>query len=435
MLQLVIDIPLLLVVSLVVVLTVISAEIQRRLGIPQVLGFILTGIILGPLVLGLIDERLLALAPVVTAVALGFIGYNIGNELRLSVARRQSRNLLPIILAQSFGPALLVFVITLIWLGDPVPALLLGALASATAPAATADVIWEYKSRGPVTDAVMYTLILDDVIAIVLTSITMSIVLILIAPTLLPLPLLLATPVIEIGGSLLLGAGAGLVLAYVLKRVEDHGRYILLLVSVILLLIGIAEFLHLSSLLTSMVLGIVLGNLSPDQAHDLSHEAEKIFSPVILFFFVLFGAGMVDPAVLAIGGIILVVTTLLYIIGRGVGKYFGTRLAANIGDNPPTVKRYLGLCLFSQAGVAVGLSVVIANRLNQIGLPHFGFLIVGVIGISTLIFQIFGPLALKFAIHRAGEANNNGAQNQMHQNSAENNGNLNKPSNSNGLNQ
>ncbi|MFX0170092.1 MAG: cation:proton antiporter [Candidatus Hodarchaeota archaeon] len=406
MLQLVIDLPLLLVVSLVVVLTVISAEIQRRLGIPQVLGFIITGIILGPLFLGLIDDRLLALAPVVTAVALGFIGYNIGHELKLSVARRQSRNLLPLILAQSFGPALLVFVLTLIWLKDPIPALLLGALASATAPAATADVIWEYKSRGPVTDAIMYTLILDDVIAIVLTSITMSIVVLVLAPALLPVPLLLATPVIEIGGALLLGAGAGLVLAYVLKRVEDHGRYILLLVSVILVLIGIAEFLHFSSLLTSMVLGIVLGNLSPNQAHDLSHEAEKIFSPVILFFFVLFGAGMVDPAVLVVGGIFILVTTLLYVIGRGFGKYLGTRLAANIGDNPPTVKRYLGLCLFSQAGVAVGLSVVIADRLSQLGLPHYGFLIIGVIGISTLIFQIFGPLALKFAIHRAGEANN-----------------------------
>jgi len=406
MLQLVIDIPLLLVVSLVVLLTVISAEIQRRLGIPQVLGFILTGILLGPLFLGLIDERLLALAPVVTAVALGFIGYNIGNELKLSVARRQSRNLLPVIIAQSFGPALLVFTLTLIFLKDPIPALILGALASATAPAATADVIWEYKSRGPVTDAVMYTLILDDVIAIVLTSVTMSVVLVLLAPTFLPLPLLVATPVIEIGASLLLGAGAGLVLAEVLKGVEDHGRYILLLVSVILVLIGVAEFFHFSSLLTCMVLGIVLGNLSPDKTHDLSHEAEKIFSPVILFFFVLFGAGMVDPALLAIGGIFILIITFLYIIGRGLGKYFGTRLAANIGDNPPTVKRYLGLCLFSQAGVAVGLSVVIADRLNQIGLPHYGFLIVGVIGISTLIFQIFGPLALKFAIHRAGEANN-----------------------------
>ncbi|MDO8055657.1 MAG: cation:proton antiporter [Candidatus Hermodarchaeota archaeon] len=406
MLQLIIDLPLLLVVSLVVVLTVISAEIQRHLGIPQVLGFILTGIILGPLFLGLIDERLLALSPVVTAVALGFIGYNIGHELKLSVARRQSRNLLPLILAQSFGPALLVFILTLIWLKDPIPALLLGALASATAPAATADVIWEYKSRGPVTDAIMYTLILDDVIAIVLTSITMSLVVLVVAPALLPVPLLLATPVIEIGGALLLGASAGLVLAYVLKRVEDHGRYILLLVSVILVLIGIAEFLHFSSLLTSMVLGIVLGNLSPNQAHDLSHEAEKIFSPVILFFFVLFGAGMVDPAVLAIGGIFILVTTFLYVIGRGFGKYLGTRLAANIGDNPPTVKRYLGLCLFSQAGVAVGLSVVIADRLSQLGLPHYGLLIIGVVGISTLVFQIFGPLALKFAIHRAGEANN-----------------------------
>jgi Kef-type K+ transport system membrane component KefB len=416
MLQIVIDLPLLLIVSLVVVLTVISAEIQCRLGVPQVLGFILTGILLGPLFFGLIDERLLALSPVVTAVALGFIGYNIGNELKLSKVRQQSRNLLPIIVAESLGSALLVFSLVFFWLRDPIPALLLAGLASATAPAATADVIWEFKSRGPVTDAVMFTLIIDDVIAIILTSITMSVVLLFLVPVVLPLPLLFVAPVIEIGVSLLLGTGAGFLLANVLKRVEDYGRFILLLVSVILLLIGIAEFFHFSSLLTCMVMGIVLGNRIPKEAHELGHEAEKIFSPVILFFFVLFGAGMVDPAVLAIGGIFILITALIYVIGRGAAKYLGTRLAANIGTNPPMVKRYLGLCLFSQAGVAVGLSVIIADRLNQLGFPHYGFLIVGVIGISTLIFQFIGPLALKFAIHRAGETNNNLNQSPMDQN-------------------
>ena len=136
---------------------------------------------------------------------------------------------------------------------------------------------------------------------------------------------------------------------------------------------------------------------------------------------------MIDAAVIAIGGIFIVMTSILYVIGRGLAKYLGTRFAANIGDNPPTVKRYLGLCLFSQAGVAVGLSVVIADRLTQLGFPNYALLIVGVIGISTLIFQIFGPLALKFAIHRAGEANNNGAQNQMDQSLAGKDGNLNKP--------
>ncbi len=420
MLQLVIDLPLLLVVSLVVVLTVISAEIQRRLGIPQVLGFILTGIVLGPLFLGLIDNRLLALSPVVTAVALGFIGYNIGNELKLSKVRQQSRNLLPIILAESLGSALLVFSLVFFWLRDPIPAILLAGLASATAPAATADVIWEFKSRGPVTDAVMFTLIIDDVIAIILTSITISIALLFLIPAALPLPFLIAVPVIEISLSLILGAGVGFLLAFVLERVEDHGRYIILLVSVILLVIGIAEFFHFSSLLTCMILGIVVGNRIPNEAQELGHEAEKIISPIILFFFVLFGAGMVDPAVISIGGVLIVITSILYVIGRGLAKYFGTRLAGNLGDNPPTVKRYLGLCLFSQAGVAVGLSVVIADRLNQLGFPQYGFLIVGVIGISTLIFQILGPLALKFAIHRAGEANSDNDQSLITQNIAGN---------------
>ena len=425
MLQLVIDLSLLLVVSLVIVLTVISAEIQRRLGIPQVLGFILSGIVLGPLVLGLIDERLLALSPVVTAVALGFIGYNIGNELKFKTIRQQSRNLLPIIFAESLGSALVVFCLVFFWLRDPIPAILLAGLASATAPAATADVIWEFESGGPVTDAVMFTLIIDDVIAIILTSITMSIVLFFLVPVVLPLPLLFAAPVIDISMSLVLGAGVGFLLAFVLERVEDHGRYILLLVSVILLIIGIAEFFHFSSLLSCMILGIVVGNRIPKEAQELSYEAEKITSPVILFFFVLFGAGMIDPAVITIGGIFIVSTAILYVIGRGLTKYFGTRFAANIGDNPPTVKRYLGLCLFSQAGVAVGLSVVIADRLNQLGFSYYGFLIVGVIGISTLIFQILGPLTLKFAIHRAGEANNNCDQNLMDQNAAGKNDTLN----------
>jgi hypothetical protein len=176
-----------------------------------------------------------------------------------------------------------------------------------------------------------------------------------------------------------------------------------------------------------MILGIVVGNRVPKQAQELSHEAEKIISPVILFFFVLFGAGMIDSAVIAIGGIFIIATTILYVVGRGLAKYFGTRLAAHIGDNPPTVKRYLGLCLFSQAGVAVGLSVVIADRLTQLGFPNYAFLIVGVIGISTLIFQIFGPLALKFAIHRAGEANNNSDKNLMEQNTAGKNSILNQP--------
>ena len=406
MLEIALEIPLLLLVGIVVVLSVISARVQSRLGIPQVLGFILTGIILGPLVFGLIDTRLLNLSPIVTSVALGFIGYNIGNELKFSTIREKSRSLMPIIIAQSFGTALLVFVIMMLWLRDPIPSILLAALSSATAPAATADVIWEFKSRGPLTDAIMYTLILDDVIAIILTSLSLTWVSLILTPTMVSLPVIIAMPIIEIGASTLLGAGIGLLLAHILKRVKDHGRYILLLVSVIILLIGLAEFLPLSALLMCMLLGIVLGNKIPEEAHDLGNEAEKIFSPVILFFFVLFGAQMVDPAILAVGGVFLILTSLVFVAGRATAKYIGPRVAARLGDNPSCVKCYLGLCLFSQAGVAVGLSVIIADRLSQMGFSHYGFLIVGVIGISTLVFQIIGPLAVKFAIHRAGEVNN-----------------------------
>jgi hypothetical protein len=135
----------------------------------------------------------------------------------------------------------------------------------------------------------------------------------------------------------------------------------------------------------------------------LTNEAEKIFSPVILIFFVLFGASMVDPALIIAGGSLVVITTVLYVVGRSVAKYLGSSGGARIGKNPTTVQRYLGLTLFSQAGVAVGLSVVIADQLVRLGVPFWGTLIIGVIGLSTLIFQIFGPLAVKFALQRAGE--------------------------------
>ncbi len=341
-----------------------------------------------------------------TSVALGFIGFNIGNELKLSTVRSKARNLIPIVIAESLGSALLVFTIMFFWLADPIPALLLAGLASATAPAATADVIWEFKSRGPVTDAIMFILIIDDVIAIILTSVLISITIMFLGPAGITLFAIIATPLIEIGLSLIIGVITGFLLASILSRVDDYGRFILLLVSVILLLIGIAELLHISDLFSCMVLGIVLGNRVPKQAEELGNEAEKIFSPVILFFFVLFGAGMVDPAVINIGGAFIVITALIYVAARATAKYLGPRLAANLGDNPPAVKRYLGLSLFSQAGVAVGLSVVIANRFLELGFPHYSMFIVGVIGISTLIFQLFGPLAVKWVIHSAGEIDN-----------------------------
>jgi Kef-type K+ transport system membrane component KefB len=397
----------LLIIGLIIFLAVVGAEIQRRLGVPQVLGFIIIGMLLGPLFLGLINEALLSFTPIITAIALGFIGYNIGNEFRVSTIKKEARRLFPILVAETAGTYFLVFLVVLIWLRDPILAILLGSLAAATAPAATADVIWEFKSKGPVTDSLMFILIMDDVIAIILTSVAISIVMLIFNPLSIPLFLVIATPLLDIGVSILIGAGFSLVLAHFLQNVKDHGRYILLLISVILLIIGIAEFLQASYLLTCMVFGIVLSNRIPKESIELGNEAEKILSPFILLFFVFFGAGMIDPALLITGGFIVISTAILYVIARTVGKYFSTRLAAKASSNPSTVVRYLGLCLFSQAGVAVGLSVVIADYMTQLGLPHYAMLVVGVIGISTLIFQLFGPFAVKTAIHRAGEVNNN----------------------------
>ena len=397
----------LLIIGLIIFLAVVGAEIQRRLGIPQVLGFIIIGILLGPLVFGMIDETLLSFSPIITAIALGFIGYNIGNEFRIDKVRKNASKLFPILIAETLGTYFLVFFAVLFWLRDPILAILLGSLAAATAPAATADIIWEFKSRGVVTDSLMFILIMDDVIAIILTSVAISFVVLIINPVGTTLLALVAAPVIDIGLSVLIGAGFGLLLAHFLQNVKDHGRYILLLLSVIVLIIGIAEFLHASYLLTCMVFGIVLSNRVPKESIELGNEAEKILSPVILLFFVFFGAGMINPALLVAGGLLVLITAIIYVITRTVGKYCGTCFAAKITGSPSSVSKYLGLCLFSQAGVAVGLSVVMAEYMTQLGLPEYAIIIVGVIGISTLIFQLFGPLSVKAAIHRAGEVNNN----------------------------
>jgi Kef-type K+ transport system membrane component KefB len=388
-------------IGLVILLAVISAEIQSRVGIPQVLGFILTGIILGPFILGIVSPTILELASPVTTLALGFIGFNIGHEIKLNIVRKEAKRLLPLLICESLGTFLIVSIVMFAWLQEPVLAILFGSLASATAPAATADVVWEYKAQGPVTDRLMFILAADDVISIVLVSVALSFTTMVYNPMEGALLIILVAPIIEIGLSIVLGAISGVLLAHFLGKAEDPGRFFTYLISGIILLIGLAELIHISDIFSCMVFGIVLGNSVPERAQKLSHDAEKIFSPVILLFFVLFGA-QIDPSLLS-AGILIIITAVIYIISRTGSKYFGTRVGALIGKNPYSVSRYLGLCLLSQAGVAVGLSVVISDRLTSLGAANLGSIIIGVIGISTLVFQIFGPLATKRALHKADE--------------------------------
>lgn len=392
----------LLLLGLALVLAYFGAEIMTRIGIPRILGFMISGLCLGTL--GWVDEAArVALFPLVS-LALGLIGYNIGLEIRKEVFSGQTRRLSIILIAESILTFAVVTFLTGMILGAWHIAIVFGALASATDPASTVMVIWERKCKGNLTDSLMFILALDDVIAILLADVAISIaILYYAAPGTMTLMSALLIMAFELVAASAAGAILGFIMVYFVNR-EDNRREILEFeLGMIILLVGLMSWLGLSSILSCMVFGFIVGNWVSPEKDPVSQTLKVVMSPIVMIFFVIVGASInlsiiVELSVLFLAG--------AYIIGRTFSKYFGARGGAHITNTPPLTSKYLGLCLMSQAGVAVGLSLVVEQSFLAIGTAEaifYGVLILNVIALTTMVLQIFGPIAASEGLKRAGE--------------------------------
>ncbi len=403
------QLPLLLVIGFSIFGGGLVARLFQRLRIPQVVGFIALGVVIGRSGLGLIEETHFQELIPFNFFALGLIGFMIGGELHREVFQKHGAKLVKVLLSESLSAFLLVSLVVslLAWLvtGQPLLGLalglLLGAIASATAPAATVDVLWEYKTRGPLTTTVLAIVALDDGLALILYSLASSAASVLVGVGESGLWTSLVNTGIEVFGSIIVGGLCGLVLNFLLRSSVRMERSITLTLGSVALALGLALWLELDAILTAMALGASLTNLMPGRGKSVFHVVERVAPPVYALFFVLVGARLsVHGLSWWMWGI-----AIAYVMGRTIGKISGAYLGGRWAGFPPAVRKYLGLCLFSQAGVAIGLSMLAAMRFGDVMINgvSLGDSIALIVTATTFLVQLVGPPCVKLAVEKVGE--------------------------------
>ena len=389
------------VIGVIIAVSFLGSKAFQRVGIPQVVGFILIGVVLGPSLLNVVPLELGDQLVIISEIALGLIGFDIGSHLLFSDLRRLGRSILTILLFEAIGTFLLVtlgiYALTQSWY----TAFIFGALASATAPAATVDVLAEYDAKGPLTTTLLAVVGMDDALALLLYSVAAAFAESLLAHAGPPsIVQILELPLIEIGGALLMGGGLGLVLDQIMCRMKVQHDAMAVSIGFVLLGVGLSEAFGFSLILTSMIMGTVIVNRCPDHGRHIRYTIEQAGPVIYVLFFTLVGARFQVSLLPAMG-----LLGVAYILLRTVGKYFGAWLGGTVGKAGPAVRNNLGLGLLSQAGVAIGLALASSRRFSSYGSEGeaLGALVINVITATTFVVQIVGPISVKWAISRAGE--------------------------------
>lgn len=390
----------LLIFGIILISGLAAGRIFEKMGIPQVVGFIVLGVFLGDSVLSLLPEKLLDNFSSLTYIALAFIGFMVGGELKHSVFEKYGKQFFIILLSEGLLAMVLVTAVTTLWTGNLALGILLGALSSATAPAATVDVLWEYKSKGPLTTTIMAIVALDDGLALILYGFAFAFAGVLVEGGPLNYQVMLLQPLKAIFGALFLGALTAFILDRTLKIFKNTDDLLVVNIAALLLVSGVALYMGFSLILTSMAMGLVLTNLHPDRNETCFKKVKAFVPPIYIIFFLFVGARLQIGLLPTMG-----IVGLLYIFGRTAGKWIGSWFGAWFSGAENTVRKYLGWALFSQAGVAIGLALDIYQHFGKYGASGemIGHTVLNIIAATTLIVQIIGPPSVKFAIKKAKE--------------------------------
>ncbi len=392
----------------------------KLLKLPAVTAYLVAGILIGPFCLGALNDVLhidglgfasiedVAGLKIISDVALGFIAFSIGNEFRVSQLKKTGKQATIIGILQAVVTTLLVdavlvtFALTTGKISVSV-AIVLGAIASATAPAATLMVVKQYKAKGPLTDILLPVVALDDAVGLVIFAVSFGVAKALSVGGAISVASVVLNPLIEITASLVLGFIMGVLFNFTEKFFHSNSRrlsisitFVLLTVALSMIDIPLGGGIHISfsSLLVCMMLGTVFCNMC-DFSEELMERADRWTAPLFVLFFVLSGAEL-DFSVF--GSIYVIIVGVLYILSRSLGKYLGAYGSSVISGTSPTIKKYLGITLLPQAGVALGMSL----QAEQI-LGADGFLIRNIILFSVLIYELIGPTLTKIALTKAGD--------------------------------
>lgn len=367
-------------------------RIVKKLGLPNVTGYLVAGVIIGPCFLQIIPSTWIEELTLLVNVALGFIAFSIGGEFRLSKIRSIGKSVLIITFFQALMTTLVVDIGLLLFF-EPAVAISLGAIATATAPAATLMVVRQYNAKGPVTDMLMPVVALDDAVGLMVFSISLSIAKLTVASENVNALHMLFDPIKEIVLSLVVGAVIGAVLTFGMGFFHSRSNRLTSIICAVFLGTSISSLFGLSSLLLCMSIGAVMANFYEESEKML--DITEHWTPVVfLLFFVISGAEL-DLTIVPTVGLLGV----LYLILRSAGKYFGARIGSTLVHEHENIRKYLGVALLPQAGVAIGMSQIVVGELPEV----YGSRIRAVVLCATLVYELVGPLLTKLVLTKAGE--------------------------------
>lgn len=368
-----------------------------RLKVTGIVGYIVTGILIGPSILNIINLSTKEIS-LITNFALAFIAFIIGSELTFKLFKKEGKQIITIITAEALAAFFIVTLGIYFFTGNLILGILLGAMAPASAPAAAVAVIHEYRAKGKLTDAILAVVGLDDGLAVIIYALAISTVGILLSPSQFHLSNALIFPLKEIGGACLIGGAFGFIFSYVLTKIHEREELVAVSFAGILLVAGLSEIIHASLILASMIFGMIIINKFPKDNKPVFDHMKSISLPIYILFFVIAGTNLHIHVLLSVGLI-----GIVYIICRIIGLSSGSFLAAWATKTNEKVRNYLGLSILSQAGVAIGLALLASNYLSKLGKPSLGTTLVTIITATTVVFEIIGPVLARFAIIQAGE--------------------------------
>jgi Kef-type K+ transport system membrane component KefB len=380
---------------------------MKHLKLPSIVGFMLVGVIFGPSVLDLVHEDLRSDLSFVTEVALAFVALSIGLELRLSTLRRQGSAILVVILVESMLAFLVVLGGVYLVTRDLPLALIFGAIAPASAPAGTVAVIQEYRASGSLTRALYSVVGFDDGLAIIIFGFASAA-----AGGILSMQIggdhggflaLVQGPILEIVLSILTGFVAAYIYSLLAKRLSSPRDVLILTFAIVLITTGLAAAFHMSLILTNMVLGMVVVNSQPgDLIRRIREQISEVLPLLFVLFFVLAGANLHLGALPSLG-----LVGVVYFAGRVIGLVGGSWIGGTVGKAEMKIRKYLGMGILSQAGVAIGLALIVKQEFAMYGEPglEIGSIVITAVTATSILFEILGPITTKIALRRAGEIN------------------------------
>lgn len=382
-------------IGLVVSFGLLGGRVARKFNLPDVTGFLIGGLFLGPSFLNIITDSDTGMINFINELALSAIAFNIGGEFIMKQIKKLGKEIFIIAVFEVLVVVVLVFGVMFYLLNQPfVFSVMVASMSAATAPAGTMMVIRQYRAKGPLTNTILPVAALDDALGIMVFGLAMSLAKISLGEVTGNGLALAAAPFIEIALSLVLGSVLGVILSYLSKFVKSSEEMTSFILVFILASSGLAQVFELSSLLSSMMMGAVFVNISKKPLKVFSN-INQFMPPFNLLFFALAGSSL-DLSVLSSIGLL----GLAFVLSRMFGKVIGSTMGAYVAKSEPVVKKYLGWALLPQGGISIGLSMVVKDQL-----PALSDGIVTLILFSVLVFEIAGPILAKVAITKAGEVN------------------------------